>query len=184
MSWLDELVNWQIPLAQEATTATVRYQELKATPRLYAVQCPNARPYTQWWHAKCHVPRHGLQVLHGCTHFILSTGFYHIIILISHMRNLRYGRLSNLSSHSISEWESETSNLNWSPPGSTGYGAHQRGTQMVKMFGKKFKTVYVFHKTPRRSHVTWIKLSAIFSWTTCLPNTFLIPRAAALESPT
>ena len=115
MSWSDELVNWQIPPAQEATTATVRHQELKATPRLYAVQCQNATPYTQWWHAKCHVPRHGLQVLHGCSHFILSTGFYHIIILISHMRNLRYGRLSNLSSHSISEWESETSILNWKP---------------------------------------------------------------------
>ena len=105
MSWSNELVNWQIPPAQEATTATVRHQELKATPRLYAVQCQNATPYTQWWHAKCHVPRHGLQVLHGCSHFILSTGFHRIIILISHMRNLRYGRLSNLSSHSISEWD-------------------------------------------------------------------------------
>ena len=184
MSWSNELVNWQIPPAQEATTATVRHQELKATPRLYAVQCQNATPYTQWWHAKCHVLRHCLQVLHGCPHFILSTGFYRIIILISHMRNLRYGRLSNLSSHSSVSGNLKPAFWTGSLPGSTGYGAHQRGTQMVKMFGKKFKTVYFFHKTPRRSHVTWIKLSAIFSWTTCLPNTFLIPRAAPLESPT
>ena len=146
--------------------------------------CQNTRPYTQWWHVKCHVPRHGLQVLHGRTHFILSTGFYHIIILISHMRNLRHGRLSNLSSHSISEWDLKPAFWTGRLPDSTGYGADQTGTQMVKIFGKKFKPVYFFDKTPRRSHGTWITLSAISSWTTCLPNTFLIPRAAPLESPT
>jgi len=53
---------------------------------------------------------------------------------------------------------SESSNLNWSLPGSTGYGASQRGTQMVKMFGKRFKPACFFDKTPRRSHVRRIKL--------------------------
>ena len=120
MSWSDELVNWQIPLAQEVTAGQTGFlhsllkdplplkdiSNLKEnhTQTLCSVvpKCKSLHSMVTW---KCHVLRHCLQALHGWTHFILATGFYHIIVLISHMRNLRHARLNNLSSHSVSEWD-------------------------------------------------------------------------------